>query len=107
MMEFENALPYDINIKGSANKGFIVRAGCCTCVFTDKGKMLDAIDDFIDDPKKMEDSYNEATKHARPQPIESSGSGPTRIGGRRTAAVPINEVIDMGGDCSCEEERSR
>ncbi len=71
-MEFGNALPYDINIRGSHNKGFIVKAGCCTLVFTDKKVMLNAIEDYINDPKKMEEEYNKLNKDARPQAVCST-----------------------------------
>ena len=92
---FENPLPYDIRIAGSANKGFILNAGCCTCVFTDKKEMLKAIEDYINDPKKMEKAYNESNKHARPQVVES-GVG-FRAGGNTLAISEDCCQEDSGG----------
>ena len=97
MIVFENPLPYDIRISGSANKGFILNAGCCTCVFTDKKEMLDAISDYIDNPKDMEKKYNESNKHARPQVVETGMGG----SGVATLSGPMNEVQE---DCSCQQE---
>ena len=91
---FENPLPYDIRIVGSANKGFILTAGCCTCVFSDKKELLNGIEDYINDPEKMEKAYNESTKHARPQVVES-GVGMAQ---GNTLAVPMSS-----GDC-CQED---
>ena len=62
MLEFENLVPRQITINGSANKGFIVQCGCCTCVFTDKKEMVNAILDYINDPGKIEKEYNNSKK---------------------------------------------
>ena len=90
-MEFGNALPHDINISGSGNKGFIVRVGCCTAVFTDKKEMLNAIEDYINDPKKMEKAYNE------------SNQGPTCF----NANAPVENSLRITQEDCCQEERSR
>ena len=101
MVIFENPLPYDIKITGSANRGFILTAGCCTCVFTDKQTMLKTIEDYIDDPKKMEKEYNEAMRHARPQPVESGiGYGPGHIH-NNTLAVPMPDNV---AEPCCQED---
>jgi len=65
MLEFENLVPRQITINGSANKGFIVQCGCCTCVFTDKKEMVNAILDYINDPEKIEKEYNNSQKSPR------------------------------------------
>jgi hypothetical protein len=70
-MEFGNALPYDIKISGSHNKGFIVKAGCCIAIFTEKEKLLEAIGEYIDDPKGMEKKYNESDAN-RTQEVENA-----------------------------------
>lgn len=62
MLEFENLVPRQIIINGSANKGFIVQCGCCTCVFTDKKEMVNAILDYINEPGKIEKEYNNSMK---------------------------------------------
>ena len=68
-MEFGNVLPYDINIKGSSNKGFIVKTGCSTCVFTDAEEMLKAIDEYIKNPKGLEEEYNKSNQCPSDSPI--------------------------------------
>jgi hypothetical protein len=65
MLEFENLVPRQIVISGSSNKGFIVQCGCCTCVFTDKKEMVNAILDYINDPDKIEREYNNSQKTPR------------------------------------------
>jgi len=87
---FENSLPYDIRISGSANKGFILNVGCCTCVFTNKKEMLSAISDYIDDPKKMEKEYTQSTQNLRPpaadaRPQVDEGRGNALTSGRTMA----------------------
>jgi hypothetical protein len=93
MIEFQNLLPYDIRLSGSANKGFILIAGCCTCVFTDLDEALDAIREYVEDPKKMEAKYNAAMKHARPQ-VEETGVEQCMDTGPDNMAMP-----DPGCDC--------
>ncbi len=90
-MEFGNALPYDINIRGSHNKGFILKAGCCTLVFTDKKTMLNAIADYINEPEKMEKEYNKLNRDERPQPVSSTRG----------------DMIREEGDCDCAQEESQ
>ena len=91
MVEFGMAIPYDIRITGSANKGFILTVGCCTCAFTDIEDVLEAIKEYVKDPKAMEAAYNEAMKHARPQIVEG-GIGYGSDERRNTLAVPMNEA---------------
>jgi len=108
MIEFKNPLPYDIKISGSANGGFILQAGCCTCTFTDKNTMLAAIEDYINDPKGVEEKYNEAMRHARPQVVESGGNA---LAMGRTMPEPMNEercqddVPDPGVNSECDCRR--
>jgi hypothetical protein len=61
-MEFGTELPYEIKITCSSNKGFIVKVGCCTCVFSNKEDLLSALKEYLDDPEGMEKKYNEANK---------------------------------------------
>lgn len=62
-MELGNVLPHPITIEGSSNKGFIVKTGCCICVFTNKEVMLDAIEEYINDTEKMEKAYKASNKN--------------------------------------------
>ena len=100
MIVFGNPLPYDIRITGSANMGFILNCGCCTCTFSDKKEMLKAIEDYIDHPEDMEKKYHDSRKNDRPQEVHGNtlamgrGTGP-----RRTE--PMNEAKE---DCGCQQE---
>jgi len=84
MIEFGNALPHDIHIIGSANKGFIVKVGCSTSVFSDKEDMIHAIRKYINDPDKMEKLYNESNV---PQEVEVTSSGGRTLRGPRVMAT--------------------
>ena len=95
MIEFGNALPHDIHITGSANKGFIVKAGCSVCTFSDKKEMLEAIEHYIDDPDKMEKLYNDSTKHLRPQAAD--------CGGRSMVGAAERNQVMATEDC-CQDE---
>jgi hypothetical protein len=97
-MEFNNPLPYDINISGSANGGYILRAGCCTCVFTDLKEMLAAIEEYANYPKAMEKKYNDSVKEQRPQVVE--GPGTLTMGRTVSAPEPMNEVCECQDQCA-------
>ena len=92
-MEFGNALPYDINISGTGNKGFIVRVGCFTGAFTSVKTMLAAIEDYINDPKKMEKEYNNSNANRCPDAIEPDHPSISQL---RTEPIT-----------NCTEERTR
>ena len=84
MIEFGSPIPYDIRIIGSSNKGFIVNCGCATLTFTDKEKMLDAIRDYLNDPKGVEKVYNSCNAVNRPEEVtetntQAIGSAPNII----------------------------
>jgi len=106
-MEFGNALPYEIRISGSHNKGFLVHVGCCMCVFTDKKTMLAAIEDYINDPKKMTLEYNqsrgvdETTANCEP-PTTGISIGPAQ---NVKFSCPTNEVNYIEDDCEEEDLR--
>ena len=103
-MEFGNALPHDINISGSSNRGFIVRAGCCTAVFTDKKEMLNAIEDYINDPAKVEAAYNKS--NGAPRNVPTAGNA---LAAGRTMAVessgPMEDCGQCQDDCAPEQRR--
>jgi len=100
MIVFGNPLPYDIHIAGSANMGFILKCGCCTCSFSDKKEMIQAIEQYIDHPEEMEKKYHDSRKNDRPQ--EVYGGGNTLAAGRGSMGpYPTNEVME---DCGCQQE---
>jgi len=96
-MEFGNPLPYDINITGSNNKGFIVKTGCCTSVFTDKKEMLAAIADYINDPEKAEKEYAASNKNCPTNAlaIDTQGVGMT---------IRTDNRHELMEDCDCRQE---
>jgi len=57
-IEFGKAVPYDIVIKPSHNKGFVVRVGCARLVFTDPHELVDALREYLEDPEAVEKRYN-------------------------------------------------
>ena len=77
-MEFGNALPHDIKISGSHNKGFIVKAGCSISVFSTKKDLLEAIGEYIDDPKAMEKKYNKSNVAPQELATDSPSSSELR-----------------------------
>lgn len=90
-MEFGNPIPYDIRITGAHNNGFIVDVGCFRGVFTDKKVMLAAIEDYINDPKKMEQQYND------------SNANRNVTAGEPAAGEALNRRSDGPmEDCGCE-----
>lgn len=79
-MVFGKSIPYDINIKPTMNNGFIVKAGCATLVFSDKEGLLQFLQEYLSDPKKVEKEYNEANRNrveaAQQEPCDEE-SAPT------------------------------
>jgi hypothetical protein len=59
-LDLGKAIPYDIVIKPSMNKGFIVTVGCSTTVFADGADLLEGIREYIEDPVGLDKKYNEA-----------------------------------------------
>jgi len=102
-MEFGNPLPYDIVITGSNNKGFIVKTGCCTSVFTNKKVMLAAIEDYINDPKKAEKDYNESTNNCRVGAVRFTTDG-TQAG--LTISNRHEPMEERRCDCQTEQDNT-
>lgn len=104
-MEFGNPLPYDIVITGSNNKGFIVKTGCCTSVFTDKKAMLSAIEDYINDPAKAEKEYNVSNNNCPRNALAVDTHGTGLAIGHTTRNHEPTE--DCGGECQEEQPDRR
>ncbi len=59
-MEFVRKIMKDIAISQSEiNGGYIVRVGCQALPFTDKAKLLDALEEYINNPEELEMTWNE------------------------------------------------
>ena len=59
-MKFGKAIPCNIRIEATANMGFDVHVGCVHLSFSDKAILLDALADYLNDPKGVEEKYNNA-----------------------------------------------
>ena len=59
-MKFGKAIPCNIRIEATANMGFDVHVGCFHGSFSDKAILLDALADYLNDPKGVEEQYNKA-----------------------------------------------
>lgn len=59
MVEFKTAMPREINIRPTANGGFIVQTGCCTLCFADNQSLVAGLRQYLDDPEGHEKRYNE------------------------------------------------
>jgi len=57
-MKFGRAIPYDVHIEATANMAFAVHVGCCHVVFTDAETMVDALTEYLLEPKRVEREYN-------------------------------------------------
>lgn len=68
-LNFKRAMPYDIHIESSANGGFIVRVGCCTCVYAHVNEMMDEIKSYINDPEAAVKEYNQCRGNPQAVPM--------------------------------------
>ena len=57
-LEFGRAVQYTITIESSDNNGFIVNVGCGKFAFSNKDDMLEAIQEYVNNPKVVEKRYN-------------------------------------------------
>ena len=58
-MKFKMAIPYRIEISASENEGFIVQVGCSRLCYTDKKLLLRDLEEYLNDPEKVEKLRNE------------------------------------------------
>lgn len=55
---------YDVTIKVALN-GYIARVGCQRLVFTDRVQMLKALDEYLENPFKVEQMYRDKSLNSR------------------------------------------
>lgn len=67
-MKFKIAIPYQIIIDATHNGGFIVTVGCARMGYSTKEALLSDLEEYIDNPKFVEDSYNKCCGN-RLQPV--------------------------------------
>ena len=59
-MKIGQAIKHRIEIKPSANKGFIVKVGCGTFVFPNSDTLIMALSEYLNTPDAHERLYNKA-----------------------------------------------
>lgn len=111
-LEFGRAIPRDIKITPSDNKGFIVKCGCGTFAFSNKDDMLVAMKEFIGDPETVEKRYNDSnvgcpvdeTDQDLPQSNrrDESRTGVVRGIGTPNTNIPVHESDDCCNEPQCE-----
>lgn len=90
-MEFKSAPMREINIRTTANEGFIVNVGCANFAYTSKNKMIEDLTEYIRDPQAVEKEYN---KHHKAYDEECAPERPSVAGSGITARddLPFEEV---------------
>lgn len=63
VIEFREAIPYTITIKSAANGSYIVRAGCVTLCFNNGQMLVEALAEYLKNPKGVEERYNDSRKN--------------------------------------------
>lgn len=61
-MEFKSQPMRTIEIRATANNGFIVNVGCTNFAYTSKNKMIEDLTEYIRDPQAVEEEYNKHHK---------------------------------------------
>lgn len=62
-MEFKKSIPYPILISPTPNNGFIVSVGCVKAAYSNSRKMVLDLEEYLDDPEKVEKQYNADLKN--------------------------------------------
>jgi hypothetical protein len=57
-IKFGKAIPYDIHIRALDNFSFHVKVGCCQCSFPDRRSLIEALDDYLQNPEKIASEYD-------------------------------------------------
>ena len=58
---FKKAIPFNIEISASCNRGFIVKVSCATLVFVDSDSLLRDLKKYLDDPNELLEKYEKHT----------------------------------------------
>jgi len=61
-MEFVSIAMRTIEIRTTANAGYIVQVGCAQFAYTSKNKMIEDLTEYIRDPQAVEKEYNKHHK---------------------------------------------
>jgi len=87
-MEFKQKPMRAIEIKATANGGYLVHVGCTHFAYEDEEKMIADLGEYIRDPQGVEEQYN---KHFKAYD-ECAPERPTSHGEMAQTAGPFEEV---------------
>jgi len=102
-MEFVSIAMRTIEIRTTANAGYIVQVGCSQFAYTDKEALLKDLGEYIRDPQKVEEEYNKHHKaydECAPERPRSLGSlvsdSETSTEGQTEASDPAESIESSG-----------
>lgn len=106
MMEFKQKPMRAIEIKATANGGYLVHVGCTHFAYEDEEKMIADLGEYIRDPQGVEEQYNKHFKaYDEVAPERPSHAGQGSISSREPAAfeelsedTPQSEAVDPAAD---------
>jgi hypothetical protein len=73
-MNFGRIINNIINIEASANNGFFVTVGCCRLAYSNKEELIADLEEYLDNPKSLEDKYNKLYGGVQRLTINSSSN---------------------------------
>jgi hypothetical protein len=102
-MEFTTRPMRTIEIRATANDGYIVNVGCTNFAYTSKNKMIEDLSEYIRDPQGVEEEYNKHHKaydECAPERPRSLGSlvsdSETSTEGQSEAPDPAADIESSG-----------
>lgn len=89
-MEFKQKPMRTIEIRATANGGYLVNVGCTNFAYEDEEKMIADLGEYIRDPQGVEEQYN---KHFKAyDDVECAPDRPSRAGGSIRETQPFAPV---------------
>ena len=102
-MEFVSIAMRTIEIRTTANAGYIVNVGCTNFAYTDPEKMIADLGEYIRDPQAVEEEYNKHHKaydECAPERPRSLGQmvpeSETSTQGQAEATDPAEDMESSG-----------
>jgi hypothetical protein len=102
-MEFKARPMRTVEIRATANDGYIVNVGCTNFAYTDTEKMIEDLNEYLRDPFAVEESYNKHFKaydECAPERPRSLGSlvsdSETSTEGQSEAPDPAADIESSG-----------
>lgn len=81
-MKLGKVTQYSIIIEPTSNFGFFVKVGCGRFSFSTKEDLIEALGEYLDNPKKLEKEYNSI-----PREIEPAMTTPSVCGGGQSPEI--------------------